>query len=325
MEGEEIAPKSNVWAWVLVGVVIVAAGLAVWYFYFRTNSSKSTETEESQVVSGQVEPKEEYSAEYNWSKMSEGPYNDQVSFATSKDLLNWTDSDQVLAIHASVPDAIVKDGIIYTYFVDVSTDGYKEKIGLMKSSDSGKTWSQKVNATIKGLGTKTAVDPDPFLLPDGRIRLYYFDISTTKNDPHLQNNTIYSAISSDGVNFVEEEGYRLKYPAIFDSDVIKVVEGYRMYAGTNDQRVIYADSADGLTFNYQGVSLSGGAIPNVVIKDGKYYLFTGGVEISTSTDGKVFEKIGKRFQVLGSITADPGVIHLADGSYLMFYKTKVEH
>jgi len=256
--------------------------------------------------------------------MSEGPYNDRISYETSTDLVNWSDSGKILVQHASVPDAIVTDDdTINIYFVDVSKDGIKEQIGLIRSSDQGKTWSDKTTINIAGLGDKTAVDPDPFLLPDGRIRLYYFDISTTKSDPKLEQNAIYSAISEDGINFTEEEGYRLKYPAIFDPDVIKNGSNWLMYAGTDKQDVIVAKSDDGLKFNYETKVFSGGAIPNVVKTDEKYYLYTGGIEISSSADGKKFITSDNRFETtLNGITADPGVTKLKDGSYFMVYKTK---
>ncbi|NQU99981.1 MAG: hypothetical protein HQ538_04535 [Parcubacteria group bacterium] len=76
---------------------------------------------------------------YAWSTMNEGPYRDKVSYATSTDLLSWTDSEQILAEHASVPGAVMKDGTIYVYHVDVVEECYAESLGLIKSEDDGKT------------------------------------------------------------------------------------------------------------------------------------------------------------------------------------------
>ncbi|MBI2426460.1 MAG: hypothetical protein HYV34_01310 [Candidatus Kerfeldbacteria bacterium] len=264
--------------------------------------------------------KQKKNDEFQWSTMREGPYRDTVSYATGTSLTTWEDSKIILAEHASVPDVIMKDGILYVYFVDVSTDGIAEQIGLITSSDNGKTWSEKTNISITGLGSKAAVDPSPYLLDDGRIRLYYFDISTTRTQG-LQNNTIYSAISSDGMNFTEEPGKRFTYPAIFDPSVIMVGSTWRMYVGTDDQKVLSATSTDGLTFTYEGVALTQASIPDVVYENSTYYLFTGGIETATSKDGKTFTKTGDRFDS-GALTADPGVVKLSDGSYFMVFKTK---
>lgn len=296
-------------------LIIIVGGVVL---YLGKNKDKSESKETVQTSSKNSKSLGDQN-KYNWSTMDKGPYHDRISYATGTSLTNWTDSEKILAEHASVPEVIVKNGILHVYFVDVSEDGKPEQIGHMQSSDNGKTWSDKTIISINGLGDKAAVDPDPYLLPDGRIRLYYFDISKTMTEG-LEKNSIYSAISDDGLNFTEEEGVRFKYPAIFDPEVIKVGNLWRMYVGTDGQKVLSATSSDGLTFTYEGVALSGGAIPNVVYENGKYYLFTGGIEISTSSDGKTFTKTSNRFDS-GSLTADPGVVKLSDGSYFMVYKT----
>ena len=258
---------------------------------------------------------------YGWSTMREGPYRDKVSFATGTDLLNWTDSEQILAEHASVPGAVMKDGTIYVYHVDVEEECYAESLGLIKSEDDGKTWSETERAYIKGLGDKVAVDPAPYLLDDGRIRLFYFDIngSMMPGDDFK----IYSAISEDGVYFEEEEGVRFSNPGTLDPDVIKVGDTWRLYVGNFESNsTISATSTDGLNFVYEGVAYTGGSVPDVFYKDGTYYLYTAGIDISTSEDGTKFTKTNNRFQSnIGMVTADASVVELSDGTYLMMYKT----
>lgn len=68
------------------------------------------------------------------------------------------------------------------------------------------------------------------------------------------------------------------------------------------------------------LALTGGGIPDVVLENGTYYLFTGGIDISTSADGKTFTKTTSRFDS-GGLTADPGVVKLPNGEYFMIYKT----
>jgi len=262
--------------------------------------------------------------QYSWSTMTQGPYKDKISYATSTDLLNWVDSENILAEHASVPGAIYKNNVIYVYFVDVSVDGIAERIGLITSDDNGKTWSDRVFIEVDGINDEVPVDPAPFLLDDGRIRLYYYDINEARLNPNPNiENKIYSAISSDGINFVQEN-ICFSEIGVFDPDVILVNDVYRMYVGDIEgNNVISATSSDGLNFTKEGTALDGGAVPDVFFKENTYYLYTAGIDISTSQDGATFTKTSYRFESnINLLTADPSVIELDDGTYMMFYKTR---
>lgn len=261
--------------------------------------------------------------QYLWSTMNEGPYWDKISFAISTDLLNWTDSKVVLAEHASVPGAVYKDGVIYVYFVDVSVDGLPEQISLIRSTDNGLTWLPKEHVVFTGLDNKVPVDPAPVLLDDGSIRLYYFDINEERTMFHPDNtNKIYSAVSKDGVNFTQEKGVRFSRKGIYDPDVVKVNGTWRMYVGDiSNNMVISAISSDGLTFTEEGVVYEGGVVPDVFFEEDIYYLYTAGVDIAISQDGAYFSKTSYSFHShQGKITADPSIIKLDDGTYMMFYK-----
>lgn len=264
--------------------------------------------------------------QFNWSTMNQGPYKDSVTYATSTDLLNWTPSNDILASHASVPGAVMKDGTIFVYFVDVSTDGIKEQLGMVKSTDEGATWSEPTILTIEGLGDKATADPAAVITDDGQIRLFYFDI----NEPRLGNlvvedeftNKIYSAISDDGINFTQESGVRLEYQGAFDPDVLWVDGMWYMYTGDlQGNKVNVATSTDGLTFTHQGTAYEGGAVPDVWHENGSWYLYTAGINIATGTDGLTFESSGYDFYDPNSRgTADPSVVKLQDNMYLMLYK-----
>ena len=261
--------------------------------------------------------------EYIWSEMTEGPYRDKVSFATSTDLLNWTDSGMILAEHASVPGAIYKDDTIYVYFVDVSEDGKPEQLGLIRSTNNGQNWSSKEYVIFDEIGDKVPVDPAPFLLDDGSIRLYYFDINEQRISPNTEaTNKIYSAISTDGINFTQEEGVRFSLKDIYDPDVIKVNNTWRMYVGSGN-KVTSAISYDGLNFTYEGIAYTGSSVPDAFFKDDMYYLYTAGIKISTSQNGASFPDAQHSFQPQqDKIAADPSVMELDDGTYMMLYKTK---
>ncbi|HMT56046.1 MAG TPA: hypothetical protein PKD20_04175 [Candidatus Saccharibacteria bacterium] len=256
---------------------------------------------------------------YSWSTMKQGPYKDKVMYLTSTNPYSWSGKGAFLSEHASVPDVLYKDGTLYVYFVDTSVDGKPEQIGIKTSKDNGITWSDTVFAEFEGIENKVPVDPAPYLLEDGRVRLYYYDIgraSAKKSSSH----TIYSAISNDGIHFKQEDGSRFTYDDIYDPDVFKFDDVWRLYVGTGDQKVLTATSTDGLTFTYEGVAYEGGAIPNVIKEGDDYILYTGGIQIATSSDGKTFTKSSHSYNS-GGVTADPGVVKLADELYFMAYKT----
>jgi hypothetical protein len=298
--------------------------ILIFFVLIATIFSGCTNTKEDTNQNGdQSKEKEEDTNQYAWSTMNEGPYHDKISYATSTDLLTWTDSEIVLADHASVPGAIYKDNTIYVYFIDVSVDGLPERIGLITSNDNGLTWSDEIVITIDDIGDKVPVDPAPFLLDDGRIRLYYFDINEERIAPETTTeNHIYAAISSDGIHF-EEEGLCFSQISVYDPDVIQVDDTYRMYVGNlAENKVISATSADGITFTYEGTAYTGGAVPDVFYNNGTYYLYTAGINIATSTDSITFTATSSRFTSTLGITADPSVIELNDGTFMMLYKTK---
>ena len=299
----------------IVGVIFVllAVGLSG-----CTNTNQTSDNEDKE---NGKEPEQEYI----WSEMTEGPYRDKVSFATSTDLLNWNDSKKILAEHASVPGAIYKNDTIYVYFVDVSEDGKPEQLGLIRSTDNGQTWSSKEYVVFDGIEEKVPVDPAPFLLSDGRIRLYYFDINEQRISPNQEaTNKIYSAISTDGIHFVQDDGIRFERKGIFDPDAVEVNGTWRLYVGDIEgNEVISAVSSDGLSFTEEGTAFSGGAVPDVFFKDGTYYLYTAGIDISTSQNGANFSKTPYSFRSQQSmVTADPSVIQMDGGTYMMLYKTK---
>ena len=91
------------------------------------------------------------------------------------------------------------------------------------------------------------------------------------------------------------------------------------------EKVLVATSQDGLSFEYQGVALEGGAIPNSHYENGKFYLYTGGIEISESSDGLNYKKTGQRFEAENTRTNDPSLVKVDNGNYFMFYKTSINN
>lgn len=268
---------------------------------------------------------------------NQGIKNHQVYVAKSKDALKWEKQNQVLFDSASVPDAVLgKDGKIYLYFMDAS-QGHEMSVAI--SSDKGKTW-KKQTVEISGRQEKggEAVDPNPVLLEDGRIRLFYLGSfrkpKKIKQKRRMRRdrprgpqnlNHIYSAISTDGIHFTEEKGIRLSHMLITDPDVIQINKEWKLfvsYRGVN----ISASSSDGLNFKIDpNLATTAGNISNTIPIKGGYRMFVcgqEGIESLFSKNGEEWKKeAGVRLPGNGQVICDPGIIQLQEGTYLMFYKT----
>lgn len=252
---------------------------------------------------------------------SSGPWEDSIYVATSSDGLTWSEG-VLLAERASVPEVIyTSQGVYWAYWVDFTEfNGPKtEKIGVARSAD-GVNWEKLGTVTFDGIGDMTPVDPDVIELPDGRLRMYFYNIAGAPGQ-----NTIYSAVSSDGVHYEVEEGSRLTADGIFDPNVIRLPDGrYRMYL--NRQDIISASSDNGLTFTLDdGVRVEKGAVPGaVVLSDGaiRLYACVKGISVYFSPDGLNFALDYESvipIPAQGGVVCDPSVTATPSG-YLMVYK-----
>jgi len=251
------------------------------------------------------------------------PFVDQTFYATSSDGLNWSDGI-LLANKASVPDVMrTANGTLWAYWVDFTdmTGPGKEKIGIARSTDDGQTWEIIGNANFTGLGRIVPVDPDAFELPDGRIRMYFYDIAVRQ-----LSHPIYSAISDDGINFTLEEGVRIWMDEIYDPDVIQLPDGsYRMYLNGGD--IFSASSTDGLDFVAdEGVRVENGSVPgSIVMPDGsiRMYNCSQGISVFESQDGLNFallkQGVIQDTTRSGKIICDPSVTATSSG-FLIVYK-----
>ncbi|MEW6717669.1 MAG: hypothetical protein AB1345_09220 [Chloroflexota bacterium] len=255
------------------------------------------------------------------------PTGDQVYFATSTDGLNWTEGT-LLAEAASVPDVIrTSKGEIWAYWVDFSsfTGANTEKISVARSRD-GLTWEMLGNVQFTGLGSIVPVDPDVIELPDGRLRMYFYDIAVAQGE-----HPIYSALSNDGINFTLEAGVRFTLSDIYDPDVLRLPDGkYRMYLNRGGA-IASASSQDGLTFTEDaGNRLEEGSVPgSIILPDGKVrmYVCKEGISLYESQDGLNFDllKAGVIHLLPGQngILCDPAVASTPTG-FLMAYKFRPE-
>lgn len=226
---------------------------------------------------------------------------------------------------------------------------------LQKGSNSSSTTTegQSQKPSKESSWTETGVvitgryaDADIVDLGNGKFRMYY---SAEPEVPGFMGQ-VYSSISSDGINWIQEEGTRIT-SATFPS-VIKPEDGtYRMYF--QEQRAIKsAKSADGLVWeaeqgtridatNTTGLTLAGVLAPTV-IKTGNEYLmvYAGAINKpyekekvpnkethpllwATSKDGLTFEKKGialdSRNEIFKGWMDGPELVVWDDGAIRLYF------
>ena len=249
------------------------------------------------------------------------PNQDSTWVTTSTDGLVWTDPIQ-LATAASVPEIVtLPDGSLLAMWVSFADkpSRFGEKLAVARLSNGSQTWQQQGNISIADSDNITLVDPDLVVLPDGRLRLYAYDIRTDK-----ATHTIMSAISTDnGKSFRMEPGIRFASEEMWDPNVVIMADGqYRMYYNGGDA-IKSAVSPDGVTFVADPeVRWSKGGIPGAIIQDQTVWLYgcDKGLARRASSDGLTF---GASTQLkikspAGLFMCDPSVSINDQGWWMVF-------
>lgn len=152
----------------------------------------------------------------------------------------------------------------------------KKTAKVTPTVEKTKAWRKGSDIVLAG----AYADSDIVDLGNGQYRMYYAAESETSNF-HGQ---IYSAVSSDGINWTPEDGER-KSSMTFP-DVIKLQDGrWRMYFQDHDHVIKSAVSGDGLNFTDED-----------------------GIRIDRGESGYTIDEIGGQ-----------GTMILSDGTYLMVY------
>jgi len=252
----------------------------------------------------------------------DGPWNHRVLLATSKDGMNWTVGDHVLAEQASVPELFLgPEGLPVVLFVDASGKTGPGALGALVQQRDG-SWARRV-ANLRG------ADPNVVWLKDKSYRAY-----TKERDGSIQ--VFASTDGLDwrhlGVAFQDE-----RYPNATDPDVFETPAGWFMLISLGP-RLLRCTSQDGLKFVAGEVMDLGGSVSDTVAVPGGWRTYFH-VNANPQTGGKMvirsaFTADGRRWRVengdrvrapasgparLG--VADPAPLRLADSTWLMALKS----
>jgi hypothetical protein len=216
-----------------------------------------------------------------------------------------------------------------------------DKVAVRFSSDEGETWTDARTIRLNGLPEEMRFPFDPTLvpLPDGRIRLYFTSVKGRRIDLHRP--AIYSAISSNGTDYIVEPGVRFEVEGrpVIDCAVALHGEVFHLYAPDNGAGGIpgtdsihqpprdgvgyHATSTNGLTFTRQpNVKISGRRrFLGGAVSDGEMMRFFGtggpgspGIWMATSENGQNWKPSSRPLYIPG---ADPGAVKRKDGTWLL--------
>lgn len=253
-----------------------------------------------------------------------GPFFHNLKKATSSNGLDFTKVPGVVFEKASVPDALRRsDGRIFLYAVDGAG---RSKSGIMVaiSEDNGQSWKTGSLQLSCSRPVCSGADSQIVELPDGKLRLYYVVFPERRRAPEQQVNQIRSALSTDGIHFMEEEGIRFEHQQITDPDVVLIGNKWYMYL-SQGPRLIAASSLNGLQFKLEKTVREQGSVSKTVsLGHNKWRQFFCDIEIksATSSDGLHWTpEPGSRLEPeVNEIICDPTPLRM-DSGWLLLYKT----
>jgi hypothetical protein len=195
-----------------------------------------------------------------------------------------------------------------------------DKVAVRFSSDEGSRWTPPQVIQLVGLpqGMRFPFDPTLVPLPDGRVRLYFTSLKGRRFEESVP--AIYSAVSSNGVNYTFEPGVRFGIAGrlVIDCAVVLYQGVFHLYAPDNgagrppgqpaarprEGIGYHATSRDGLNFT---------RADDLEIEGRRRWL---GNALVQTADGK-WER--RHLNLPG---ADPNVCRLADGWYRAYTKER---
>ncbi len=227
--------------------------------------------------------------------------------------------------------------VAHQHFPEDNTADF-DKVAVRFSSDEGRTWSGPEVIRLTGFpeGMRLPFDPTLVPLPDGRVRMYFTSLKQWR--PNEDRPEIYSATSSNGLDFAFEPGVRFGIAGrpVIDCAVVRHGDTFHLFAPDNgtvgqpgaptgerapDGVGYHATSSDGLTFERQrDVRIEGRRhwLGNA-LSDGESIRFIGtggpgGMWMARSADGQSWT-LDREFSPVPG--ADPGAVRLKDGSWLV--------
>jgi len=319
---------------ILISLIIIIILIAVvGYFFVHKNGSSSLESESK--TSNQVTKKDYLnvlSDDFNPSRAGKPnpqikqekpaccnhPYYHSVWRAFSNDGLSWQKEGKLFIDHASVPDVLIKeDGSQIIYYVDGLYDTLMCKIVKDGQLSDG-------NCIIYNFSDEKAWDPEVVKV-DNYYRLYFVSPPKLNGQDNEMGSKIKTAVSRDGITWLEEGIALDGYGVIVDPTVIKTTSEWKMIYASEEEGLVLANSSDGKSFKVEASvdKISVGKSPHLTKIENKYaaYYCKQGINVSLSDDLTTW--LSERIALAGegnNVTCDPSVEKQSDGKFIMYYK-----
>ncbi|HEY0912601.1 MAG TPA: Hint domain-containing protein, partial [Bradyrhizobium sp.] len=221
----------------------------------------------------------------------------------------------------------------FAYFVNGSeTAGSENSLMRVEQMPNG-SWSAPVAITIDGAAAINDVDPSVVALPNGQYLMMY---DTFVANALTDTNHLYTAISSDGVNFSDPQMVVQNTSGAFaDPTLIQLGDGSFLMAvtafpgGGGSPAVDLYTSPDGRSYTPTGVSLLGLTSPQLELQpNGDLVLFSNGgngqngIISEISTDGGQTWSPQPGVSLAGDYT-NPTVLQNAPGQWEMIVDSPI--
>jgi hypothetical protein len=253
-------------------------------------------------------------------------YDHRVQRATSENNPTVFQVDETILLpHASVPDAVIRpDGSTWLYYVNGQPNQHGPFIAELGTDG---LFQEKDCVRVDGLWNGNMVDPDIRLTSDGRYRLFYYEGHFVNQsgppDPDAKH-PFYSAISTDGIHF-EREALLFEFDDIAtDPTAVELANGSWLLAGVQASVVFLATSTDGISYTMTSHTFDQGIPELAVFPNGDVRLYQSGVPGARGMVAWLSQDNGETWTQEGNTGvpgADPSLVHEADGSYTMYFKT----
>ena len=265
----------------------------------------------------------------------DGPWAARILLATSTNGLEFVRLHYIISDQADAPNVIVdREGRARIYYSDFG-NGNVLACAIQERAGSLTNW---IYRRVHVLGRPEDYPNHPVhhsvvTLSDGRYRFYFASAAMASS--------IYSAISSNGVEFVKEDGVRFNAGRedLSGLTLLRTPKSWWLWCG--GEGCFSTRSADGLNFTgaeefrVEGARFmprSAVTLPN----DGGYRLYgnfvgagewSGGISSVTSRDGENWQREagirlsldGSRYSLESHLTPGNGCALLPDGRWLMAY------
>jgi hypothetical protein len=257
------------------------------------------------------------------------PWQNALVMVRSTDGINFH-SPSIFQDSSGVPCIIHWKGdtlvAVFQWFRQPNPSPSWDRVAVKFSYNNGSTWTQPLPIVVNGLPSnyQRPFDPTIVITPEKTIRIFFSSsIGTPPIGLDASVNT-YSAISSNGIDYDFEPNARFDHPTgkVIDpaATIFNGVWQYTAPIGAPQDGAYHCTSTDGINF-IQGADLPSDNAHNWtgnMLVDGGLLLFYGSGPIiwrNSSTDGNSWSGYTNT-NIMGG---DPGIVKLADGTYLMVY------